>query len=282
VLYPSFWHLAEEEQDFALAEYVLDSLDSEAVGPQLCGTAISAVARLYGKRRKYPAASLTVEGWRSGLDVRQAPPMPMMVCYALVTVLCGQRRPQVAGVTLLAFTAVLRIGEALALRMRDVLLPEDHGMGEYLLLLLCEVKKGAPDATRVIIGVPGVIQWYRAYRLAFLQGAKADSKVFGISYNTFRRWFGRSCVALGFDEGYYSSHSLRRGGATELVRRGFPLMDVMQYGRWASIASFRLYVAKGDVLLTRLRQNLADNKWTFLERVAGLWFAALRFAEIEA
>ena len=28
--YPSFWHLAEEEQDFALAEYVLDSLDSEA------------------------------------------------------------------------------------------------------------------------------------------------------------------------------------------------------------------------------------------------------------
>ena len=112
--------------------------------------------------------------------------------------------------------------------------------------------------------MPGVIQWYRAYRLAFLQGAKADTKVFGASYNTFRRWFGRSCIALGFEAGYYSSHSLRRGGATELVRRAFPLMDVMQYGRWVSFASFRLYVAKGDVLLTCLRQSLADNQWTYL------------------
>ena len=36
------------------------------------------------------------------------------------------------------------------------------------------------------------------------------------------------------------------------------------------------------MLLTRLRQNLADNLWTFLEKVAGLWFAAPSCAEIEA
>ena len=41
-----------------------------------------------------------------------------------------------------------------------------------------------------------------------------------------------------------SSHLLRRESATEMARSGFPLMDVMIFGRWASLSSFKFYIAK--------------------------------------
>ena len=46
-----------------------------------------------------------------------------------------------------------------------------------------------------------------------------------------------------------------------MARIGIPLTDIMLYGRWSSLSSFKLYIAKGDVLLTRLRQNVSEEQW---------------------
>ena len=67
-----------------------------------------------------------------------------------------------------------------------------------------------------------------------------------------------------------------------MARAGVPLTDVMIFGRWASLSSFKLYIAKGDVLLTRLRQDLADEKWSAIERLATLILVALRHFDVLA
>ena len=151
VMCPGFWDLDEESQDFALCDYTLECRDGEEHGPQHCATTIAAVQRCFGRRRKYHAASMTVEGWRGGLEVRQAPPAPAVVVYAFATLLAAAGRVECAGVTLICFTALLRISEALGLCVADVLLPGDHHMGRVVLLLLRTAKRDAPDSARVVV-----------------------------------------------------------------------------------------------------------------------------------
>ena len=273
---PNFWSQDEESQDYVLAEYVLECRDGEVLAPQHCSTVIAAVQRCFGRRRKYSAAALTVEGWRSGLEIRQAPPMPAAVVYACASIMIAAGRAECAGVLLLCFSGLLRISEGLALRGLDVLLPSEHLMGPFLLLLLRTGKRDAPDSSRVVISAPAIVEWLVEFKTARCQGAEASDRLFGVSYSTFRKWMRRSIACLGFEPGYYTSHSLRRGGATEMARAGVPLMDVMIFGRWASLSSFKLYIAKGEVALTRLRQDLTTEKWSAIERLATLILVALR------
>ena len=278
IMYPQFWVLSEEDQDYALSEYALECQENEECGAQLVATTIAAVARTYGRRRRFPAASMTVEGWKAGLDIKQAPPMSSVVTYAHVALLTAAARLQEAVAVLLCFTGVMRISEVLSLLMGDVLLPDQHQMGQYVVILLRFGKRNAPDATRIVVGLPLVVRWITLYKNTVCAGRKSDEKFCSISYSTFRKWFRRASEALGFEGTFFTSHSMRRGGATELVRAGVPVLDTMQYGRWASYSSFRVYVAKGDVLLTRFRQSLKDDQWLRLEAMAKLPMVTLERA----
>ena len=278
VMYPSFWVLSEEEQDFALSEYALECQDNDDCGVQLLSTTVAAVSRAYGRRRRFTAASLTVEGWKAGLAIKQAPPMSSVVTYAHVALLTAAQRLEEAAAVLVCFTGVMRISEVLSLVMGDVLLPSQHQMGQYVVILLRFGKRGAPDATRIVIGLPLVVRWITLYKNRVCAGRKSDERFCSISYTTFRKWLRRASVALGFEGSFFTSHSMRRGGATEMVRSGVPVLDTMQYGRWASYSSFRIYVAKGDVLLTRFLQRLSDEEWLRLEAVARLTLVALERA----
>ena len=178
----------------------------------------------------------------------------------------------------ICFTGMMRISEVLSLTMADVLLPADHAMGDYVLILLRSGKRDVPDATRIVIGLPPVVRWLTVYKLRLCAGRAQTSPFCQVSYSTFRKWLRRAAPALGFEEGFYTSHSMRRGGATEMTRAGVPLLDAMHYGRWTSFSSFRLYIAKGDVLLTRLKQQLSDAEWRKLEVLSGLTMAVIERA----
>ena len=89
-----FRDLNEEEQDFVLAEWVLDMMDV-GESPQLCADTIAALQKEYAGRRRFKAASAAVEGWKRGLPTHMAAPMPQEVCLALVTVLFTSGRREV-------------------------------------------------------------------------------------------------------------------------------------------------------------------------------------------
>ena len=59
------------------------------------------------------------------------------------------------------FVGLLRISEPLSLRVCDALLPEDHGAGPFLVLLLQKAKTHEADVEKVIIRDPGVILFVR-------------------------------------------------------------------------------------------------------------------------
>ena len=58
----------------------------------------------------------------------------------------------------------------------------------------------------------------------------------GTSYNRVARSLSIAAMVLGFPKQYFTSHSLRRGGATAPLLRGVTFADIMVYGQWTRIA----------------------------------------------
>jgi hypothetical protein len=54
----------------------------------------------------------------------------------------------------------------------------------------------------------------------------------GVSYHQFQDWFRAFLLAVGEDPLGYSTHSMRRGGATELRQRDVPEELIAQHGGW--------------------------------------------------
>ena len=61
-----------------------------------------------------------------------------------------------------------------------------------------------------------------------------------------------------------------------MAAAGLPLTDVMHYGRWQSFSSFKLYIAKGEVLLIRLKQDIDTQRWERIETLVKLMLVAMR------
>ena len=83
--------------------------------------------------------------------------------------------------------------------------------------------------------------------LRWLDGSLTD-RFAPTSYTTVARWISKASTALAFPSDQWRSHSMRRGGATALSLRGFPLHQVMEAGRWMSERSARLYIHKATWL----------------------------------
>ena len=262
-----FSSLTEEQQDYALCDYVMDAMDAET-SLQYCTDLVAALQKQYGGRRRFKAASATIDGWRQSRPVNMAEPMPEEVCYAMVSLIFMANRRPAALTLLLCFVGVMRVGEVLNLRMSDVLAPSQHKYGYCLILVLRTAKRAAPDSSKIFIWHPRVVAFVLRY--ITWRGAAPDERFVPVSYNTVSRWISRASVALGFPADTWRSHSMRRGAATTLSLRGLSIPQVMEAGRWLSERSARLYIHKGSVALLRLKSRLTDNQWAQILRLACL------------
>jgi integrase len=63
------------------------------------------------------------------------------------------------------------------------------------------------------------------------------------TYSTgwFRRQVKIAMTSIGHDPDYYSGHSFRAGGATELFAIGLPYEQIKKFGRWKSDAALIYY-----------------------------------------
>ena len=68
-----------------------------------------------------------------------------------------------------------------------------------------------------------------------------------------------------------STHTFRRSGASELVRRGVTFAEVMQYGRWLSDKSAREYIRTGELALQKILHELDLNQ----RKVLDFWTSLL-------
>ena len=112
----------------------------------------------------------------------------------------------------------------------------------------------------MVIEEPSLVSWLASYRKH--RGRVRAAQLFSpAGYHSFNRWFNRAANDLGFGAIAWTSHGLRRGGATELLRRGFPLSAVMLCGRWLGERSCREYLRRGEVAVLRLRQDIPSVAW---------------------
>jgi site-specific recombinase XerD len=64
----------------------------------------------------------------------------------------------------------------------------------------------------------------------------------GLTFDRLASGIKHLVSAIGMDPSSYSTHSLRKGGATSAIRAGVDPLLVQAAGDWASPSSFQLYV----------------------------------------
>jgi integrase len=166
-------------------------------------------------------------------------------------------------VTVLAWQALLRAGEFTAGRM----LWGDLEWHEWGLRITVPFSK--TRITKVHVDVVRRDDWLcpvaAANNLRRLTSPWSSTPIFPRSYNAFNTEFKARFKAAGvIKQSKFSSHGLRRGGATALFDAGVPEPTIMAHGRWLSMAWRRyidfeavLHLASTKMLLKHHRSSIS-------------------------
>ena len=199
-----FQQLGPEEQDWILAEHILALHDRD---PNLRTKAVYLVAAItkINPTRRFKTAQRVLLRWGTEMPKREAPPMPKDLLLAIVVWLHVHERPVVSTVILICFSGLLRVSEVLDLVRRNIVMCETAAI-----LILDRTKRGQNE--KVVLTNTSVIKWLRAYMLNF--PCENHERAFQVSYSTVGKWLSRAANSLGFKDLAFTTHSLRRGGAT--------------------------------------------------------------------
>jgi hypothetical protein len=153
-----------------------------------------------------------------------------------------------AGVAvLLGFDCCLRVSEAAALRLDDVVDAAAvdarlRGPAAGLLLRIRNPKTGDLDQSVPVLSAvaSGLLREWLAERRE--RGAGGGSSLFGYTEQRLQALF---CSAADALQGVrFTWHSLRHGGATYLFMSGWSTIEVMRHGRWRSaVGAWHYYQA---------------------------------------
>ena len=174
---------------------------------------------------------------------RSYPPLTweLAVAIAFQWARWGNRYRRAVGV-LVSFDCLLRVGELVGLYREDVADAGDLRVGvehKGMVLRLRKTKTGRNKEVRVL--EPIVLELLRG----LVRTTGPRQLLFPFSTATFRRDFHAVCDSLSLSP-LFVPHSLRHGGATR-YRHVFhwPMEDIKDRGRWASVQSAQRYIQSG-------------------------------------
>ena len=242
-----FERLPEEEQDWVIAEFILDKREEDEDFPLAVLRDCVAALQKTAPRRRFVTAWKVITGLASRNPPVRAPPFDGNMLAALSTVLLALGQPQVATLLVLCFVGLLRVGEALQLT-RDEVQVTPAG----LVLLLRSTKTGPHQ--RVFVQSTQGIRFVQEYLTRF--PGRCDDTLFDIGYSRVAYWIRRGARILGHGDIAYRSHSLRRGGATALFLAGVSFENIMMIGRWSQVRSCRLYIQSAEAQLIAQRRSV--------------------------
>ena len=139
----------------------------------------------------------------------------------------------------LGYFGLLRTGELLGLRRRDLQLSSDCAV-----IFLGNTKSGSRENKdeHIVIRQPQAMAIIRAYLRTPGDNAELVGKTSG---QHFRSCFAALLHRFGAGNLDFRPYSLRRGGATSLYRQGWPTENIFILGRWKSTSSARTYIDDG-------------------------------------
>ena len=243
--------LDDECLDWCLGEKVVDlyeAAEGTSVGLAQACLLVSAIQKTR-PHFKFRVGFKACDVWRVKVPAVQATTLPWELVVAMAALAASAYGELgIATVLLVAFRSLLRASEALSLRRSDVFDCSNH-----FVFRLGVAKRGMEQ--KAVLTDPLAMQYLRAYlvRAKISLGVGDDVKLFDITYSRLQRWMQKLAALLGA-EGRFTTHGLRRGGATDLLAHGTPIPTIAILGRWLSDRSLREYLRLGELSLLRQRQ----------------------------
>ena len=137
----------------------------------------------------------------------------------------------------------LRPGELLALRGRDIMLPEDRTLSNGAVAVLNLGMKAGTKARRAqcttIVASNAPVAMC-ALRALAASTPKEQLILFGYNLGAYQRLLGRCCEVLGLPG--FTPHSPRAGFATDAWLAGVDFVSIREAGRWLADSSLRVYL----------------------------------------
>lgn len=186
--------------------------------------------------------------WRRVEAPSRAPPLTVLLAKAIISRAVQKGDLCFACIVALAFHALLRTGEVLALRFCDLEFNLTCGV-----VSLQQSKSGLRSGSQEAVALRDrstlqLLDTYWACQKHF-----PGQRIWPHSGQAFRKRllsYFRFFRVVHFG---YKGYSLRRGGATFLLQQGVPLEAILLRGRWKSISVGRLYLQDGLAQLPSLR-----------------------------
>ena len=208
-------------------------------------------------RRGIPHSWKLFATWRKVEVPSRAPPLTEVLVRGMSAYELHHNRLEMATCLMLAFYALLRTGELLALTTEDVLLGK-----EAAIISLNATKTSKKYAAHDAISVtdPFVLEMLRT----LLAIRKSNNlKRLGIWSSTpqhFRTRFRSLCQKFGLENHHFRPYSLRRGGATLLFQVSGSMELVLTKGRWQSSKVAKMYISDALSYLPAIKQSPITRK----------------------
>ena len=188
-------------------------------------------------RGKLAVSKFYFANWRRTLVRKRAWPFTALVTRGLAGIALHIQRPDLAAVLLLAFVALLRPREALALSFADI---RHYAQGRRGIVFLRASKTGQRHnvVEKVVVDDPLVLA---AVRLA-QQRRRMCEPLYTKPQSNFGRELRELARRAGMASSRVSGYSLRRGGATWHFLTTGNLEQTAVKGRWSQVRTARIYI----------------------------------------
>lgn len=187
----------------------------------------------------------------------RAPPLTEQALQTLAGYALFHNQTKFALSLLLAFYGLLRTGELLSVRNRDVA-QEGPTSVAVISLGLTKAGKRVGAAESVTITEEDTLRRLWQWKQVMPHGSLLCPPA-----HQWRKLFNNAVEALGLQEYQYRPYSLRRGGATFYFQKHGQLDRLLVQGRWQSSRTARLYINGGLATLAELELKLTPHARTF-------------------
>lgn len=234
------------QMDALMCDY-LEYLWSSGEGRGLASDTLAALQDTSPKLRgAMPGAWRLLKTWHVNEIPCRAPPLPEQVLLSLVGYFLFHRDAAMALSLLLGFYSMLRTGELLGVRNKDVTV-DSSGKTAVVSLGFTKGGKRAGAAESVTVSVVEVIRRLAQWKKSTPPGASLTP-----SPHLWRKAFSQGLEALKLGEWAFRPYSLRRGGATFWFGQHGSLDRILLQGRWMAAKTARTYLNEGLAVLTQM------------------------------
>ena len=243
--------------DFIVSEY-LEFLWSDGEGRSLASDTLAGLQDRDPHLKGHLASSWRLlKTWMANEIPCRAPPLSELALQTLAGHALFQGQPVFCLSLLVAFYGLLRTGEVLGLRNKDI---SQTGPSSVAVISLGLTKGGkrAGAAESVTIAEEETLRRLWQWKQASSPGSSLCAPP-----HKWRKMFNDTISSLGLTDFQYRPYSLRRGGATFYFQRHGQLDRLLIQGRWQSAKTARLYINSGLATLAETELKLTPHARVF-------------------